>query len=49
MQTGSALTEDLRGVFAVPPLCRKYEASRSIDFEQSDLIVRHLTRGGITG
>jgi len=40
--------EDLRGVFSVPPLARKDDARRSIDFEQNDLIVRHIASGGIT-
>jgi dihydrodipicolinate synthase/N-acetylneuraminate lyase len=40
--------EDLRGVFAVPPLARRQDSVRSLDFEQNHLIVRHLTSGGIT-
>ena len=40
--------EDLRGVFAVPPLARSNDAHRSINFAQNDLIVRHITAGGIT-
>jgi dihydrodipicolinate synthase/N-acetylneuraminate lyase len=40
-------TEDLRGVFAVPPLARRSDAKRSIDFEQNDLIVNHNVRGGL--
>src|ERR1700754_3785376 len=41
-------TNDLRGVFAVPPLARRNDSSRSIDFEQNDLIVKHISDGGIT-
>lgn len=41
-------TEDLRGVFPVPPLARKNDARRSIDFEQSNRIVRHIAGGGLT-
>jgi dihydrodipicolinate synthase/N-acetylneuraminate lyase len=40
--------DDLKGVFAVPPLARKLEARRAIDFEQNNLIVRHILNGGIT-
>ena len=40
--------EQLRGVFAVPPIARKQDALRSIDFEQNELIVKHISAGGIT-
>src|SRR6266576_960422 len=36
------------GVFAVPPLARRTDASRTLDFEQNNLIVRHILDGGIT-
>jgi dihydrodipicolinate synthase/N-acetylneuraminate lyase len=39
---------DLHGVFAVPPLARRFDTTRSIDFEQNDLIVRHIAEGGLT-
>jgi dihydrodipicolinate synthase/N-acetylneuraminate lyase len=39
---------DLRGVFAVPPLARRVDAVWSLDFEQNEHIVRHITSGGIT-
>jgi dihydrodipicolinate synthase/N-acetylneuraminate lyase len=39
---------NLRGVFAVPPLARKSDATRSIDFEQNGVIARHIVDGGIT-
>ena len=48
MQATINLSENLRGVFAVPPLARKPDARRSIDFEQNRLIVRHIVDGGIT-
>lgn len=48
MERSKIEAEDLRGVFAVPPLARKSGATRSLDFDQNDLIVRHLTGGGIT-
>src|SRR4030095_3286918 len=40
--------DQLRGVFAVPPLARQNDSARSIDFEQNDLIVKHIYDGGIT-
>jgi len=36
------------GVFAVPPLARRTDAARTLDFEQNNLIVRHILGGGIT-
>jgi len=48
MRTSTIQAEDLRGVFAVPPLARRSGATRALDFDQNDLIVRHLNRGGIT-
>lgn len=47
MKTSFSL-EDLRGVFAVPPLARRRDSSRSLDLAQNDLIVRHIRGGGIT-
>jgi dihydrodipicolinate synthase/N-acetylneuraminate lyase len=41
----SISSENLRGVFAVPPLART--ASGSIDFAQNEAIVRHIQRGGV--
>ena len=48
MKTSAITSEDLRGVFSVPPLARKDDARRSLDFEQNDLIVKHIASGGIT-
>lgn len=48
MKRSLQLPEELRGVFAVPPLCREDDKSRQIDFEQNDLVVRHIINGGIT-
>jgi len=48
MKTTPVSLEDLRGVFPVPPLARKNDSRRSIDFEQNDLIVRHIASGGLT-
>jgi len=44
----SILPEDLQGVFAVPPLARRRDSSRSLDLAQNDLILRHIKGGGIT-
>jgi len=48
MKTTPVSIEDLRGVFPVPPLARKNDARRAIDFEQNDRIIRHITGGGLT-
>jgi dihydrodipicolinate synthase/N-acetylneuraminate lyase len=48
MKTTSVSIEDLRGVFPVPPLARKSDGRRSIDFEQNNRIVRHIADGGLT-
>ena len=48
MKTNSISSEDLRGVFAVPPLARRRDPARSLDLAQNDLIVRHIISGGIT-
>jgi dihydrodipicolinate synthase/N-acetylneuraminate lyase len=48
MKTLPVQHEDLRGVFAVPPLARALDARRTMDFEQNDLLVRHILNGGIT-
>ena len=41
-------TEDLAGVFSVPPLPRKSNATRTIDFDAAETIARHIEDGGIT-
>lgn len=48
MRTSTVKLDDLQGVFAVPPLARTLDLSRPLDFAQNDLIVRHITGGGIT-
>jgi len=48
MKTTPVSVEDLRGVFPVPPLARKNDARRSIDFEQNNRIVHHIAEGGLT-
>src|SRR5258708_8489501 len=39
---------DFRGVLPVPPLARKQDVRRSIDFAQNDKLVSHMAAGGIT-
>ncbi len=39
---------DLSGVFAVPPLPRKRDARRSLDFDAAECVARHIEAGGIT-
>jgi dihydrodipicolinate synthase/N-acetylneuraminate lyase len=48
MMARPVVPEDLRGVFVVPPLARRADARRSIDFDESGRLVRHLADGGIT-
>lgn len=47
MNTTQGPTHDLRGVFAVPPLARRTDARRTLDFAENDRIVQHVARGGI--
>ena len=46
MKTTAVRPDDLRGVFAVPPLARR--SDRAIDFSENDRLVRHMAAGGIT-
>src|SRR5260370_24514948 len=39
---------EFRGVLPVPPLARKNDSRRSIDFAQNDRLARHMRDGGIT-
>ena len=39
---------DLNGVYAVPPLPRRHDERRTLDFGAAELIVRHIEAGGIT-
>lgn len=48
MKTTVSTEELCAGVFAVPPLARQTDASRTLDFEQNNLIVSHILGGGIT-
>jgi dihydrodipicolinate synthase/N-acetylneuraminate lyase len=45
----SAITiDDLDGVYAVPPLPRKTDARRSLDFAAAEAVAAHVQSGGIT-
>jgi len=48
VKTSINFPDELRGVFAVPPLCRANCASRALDFRQNGLVVKHIRAGGIT-
>ena len=48
MKTSRVTTDDLRGVFPVPPLCRRADARRSLDWPENDRLLRHMTEGGMT-
>jgi len=39
---------DLAGVFSVPPLPRKRDAKRTLDFDAAECVARHIEAGGIT-
>lgn len=45
MNTAPLTPQDMRGVFAVPSLARKGDLS--INFDQNEQLVRHVTAGGI--
>jgi dihydrodipicolinate synthase/N-acetylneuraminate lyase len=40
--------EDLAAVFAVPPLPRRPDRTRSINFDAAECVARHIEAGGIT-
>ncbi|MGH9372109.1 MAG: dihydrodipicolinate synthase family protein, partial [Vicinamibacterales bacterium] len=41
-------TEDLKAVCAVPPLPRKHDGRRTLDFDAAECVARHIEAGGIT-
>jgi dihydrodipicolinate synthase/N-acetylneuraminate lyase len=45
MRTVALTPADFRGVFPVPPLCRN--SDRSINFEETGKVVKHIATGGI--
>jgi dihydrodipicolinate synthase/N-acetylneuraminate lyase len=48
MKTTPVTPADLRGVFPVPPLARRRDARRSLDFAANDRLVRHMADAGMT-
>jgi dihydrodipicolinate synthase/N-acetylneuraminate lyase len=48
MKTTPVSLEDLRAVFPVPPLARRRDAVRSLDFDENALLIRHMVDGGMT-
>lgn len=48
MAQDSITVADLRAVFAVPPLPRKPDARRSLDFAAAEKVARHIQEGGVT-
>jgi 4-hydroxy-tetrahydrodipicolinate synthase len=48
MRTSPIKPEDLQGVFPVPPLARRRDPRRALDFTASARIVDHLAAAGIT-
>lgn len=48
MKTTNITLEDLRGVFPVPPLARKTDHLRTLDFAENQKIVDRLVAGGMT-
>jgi dihydrodipicolinate synthase/N-acetylneuraminate lyase len=48
MLSGPISFQDLAGVFAVPPLPRRTDARRSLNFDAAECVARHIEAGGIT-
>lgn len=48
MPLSSIPLDELRGVFAVPPLPRRPDPRRTIDFDAAERVVAHIERGGIS-
>lgn len=48
MKTSAVTPSDLRGVFPVPPLPRRADARRTIDFEENTRLLRHMAEGGLS-
>jgi hypothetical protein len=39
---------ELWGVYAVPPLPRKADSRRSLDFDNAERVAQHIEQGGVT-
>jgi dihydrodipicolinate synthase/N-acetylneuraminate lyase len=48
MRTKPIEKSDWRGVFPVPPLARRNDSKRSIDWSANDKLVRHMAAGGMS-
>jgi dihydrodipicolinate synthase/N-acetylneuraminate lyase len=48
MTSGPIALQDLAGVFAVPPLPRRTDRKRSLNFDAAECVARHIEAGGIT-
>ena len=48
MISGPITLQDLAGVFAVPPLPRRADRSRTLNFDAAECVARHIESGGIT-
>jgi dihydrodipicolinate synthase/N-acetylneuraminate lyase len=48
MMTGTITVDDLAGVFSVPPLPRRADRDRPLNFDAAESVARHIEAGGIT-
>jgi dihydrodipicolinate synthase/N-acetylneuraminate lyase len=48
MKTTPISASDWQGVFPVPPLARRHDAARSIDWDANQKLLDHMTTGGLT-
>jgi dihydrodipicolinate synthase/N-acetylneuraminate lyase len=48
MISGPITLQDLAGVFAVPPLPRRADRGRTLNFDAAECVARHIESGGIT-
>ncbi|MFL6279831.1 MAG: dihydrodipicolinate synthase family protein [Vicinamibacterales bacterium] len=48
MSSRSISAQEIAGVFAVPPLPRRTDAKRSLDFDAAERVAQHIEDGGIT-
>src|SRR5262245_8519529 len=48
MASTSIPLEDLAAVFAVPPLPRRNDATRALNFDAAEAVAKHIEAGGIT-
>jgi dihydrodipicolinate synthase/N-acetylneuraminate lyase len=46
--THRASYDDLWGIYSVPPLPRKTDARRTLDFDEAERVASHIASGGIT-